>query len=590
MLLTDIKHLFSCNPLCPAYAATPPRDGAAAPALHWAAFAGGLTEIGHDGAGFAFDNEGPRHRVFLPAYALASRLVSNAVEYAGFIEAGGYREPALWLSEGWDWLKTHEKAQGRERPLYWRQGERGWQEFTLHGLRALDAQAPVLHVSYYEADAYARWARVRLPREAEWEHAARNAAATGRSGRSSTARPGSGRPAPTCRIPGYRVSEAGGRRVQRKSLWSARMVLRRQPPAPRRGGAPAGELPQFLPRPAPAGSSQGCAWPRTRRPCCIRSRAAPKPRPRLPQGRAGRPVAAAEERAGQVLLRRRGLAPVRRHLRDRGVLPDPHRDRAPGAHRPRHRRPHSRGRHPGRVRLGLPSTKTRLVLDAAPQLSAYIPIDISPAALSEAAEAIARDYPALQIVPVAGDFTGDFEIPTLSPRRPLVGFFGGSTIGNFAPDEATRLLKADAGAAGRGGLSFPGLARTLVKGRRNDVLERGPMTTLLAWTAAFNLKPARPRQPRTGRRFRPRPLRPPGSAGTPAESRMEMQTWSRGGNQDRPASARETRLQGTARPSTPRTPIKFTPEGFANLAAAAGWRVEATWIAPPPAFMLVMLG
>ncbi|HEX3140684.1 MAG TPA: ergothioneine biosynthesis protein EgtB, partial [Rhizobacter sp.] len=173
LLLTDVLHLLSCNPLLPAYTERASTETPAL-ALQWHAVAEGLAEIGHAGEGFAFDNESPRHRVHLPAFEIASRLVSNA-EYAGFIDAGGYRDPALWLSEGWDWLKSHEKAQGRTHPLYWHRGERGWQAFGLTGLRALDGHAPVRHVSYYEAEAYARWAGARLPTEAEWEHAAQSA-------------------------------------------------------------------------------------------------------------------------------------------------------------------------------------------------------------------------------------------------------------------------------------------------------------------------------------------------------------------------------------------------------------------------------
>jgi len=166
LLLTDVLHLFSRSPLWPAYGEAPPRV-ASTPALQWLTFDETLAEIGHAGHGFAFDNEGARHRVFMPAYALASRLVNNG-EYAAFIDAGGYQNPALWLSEGWDWLQ----ADGREHPLYWQRGAQGWNEFTLGGLHALDGRAAVAHVSYYEADAYARWAQARLPTEAEWEHAA----------------------------------------------------------------------------------------------------------------------------------------------------------------------------------------------------------------------------------------------------------------------------------------------------------------------------------------------------------------------------------------------------------------------------------
>lgn len=168
LLLTDVLHLFSCNPLKPAYRAAETVASAPASPLQWHAFDEGVVQIGHDGQGFAFDNESPRHAVFLQRYEIASRLVTNA-EYAGFIEAGGYRDPSLWLSDGWDWVR----ALSREHPLYWqRKAHDGWQSFGLSGLQDLQAHEPALHLSYYEADAYARWAGARLPTEAEWEHAA----------------------------------------------------------------------------------------------------------------------------------------------------------------------------------------------------------------------------------------------------------------------------------------------------------------------------------------------------------------------------------------------------------------------------------
>jgi ergothioneine biosynthesis protein EgtB len=135
----------------------------------WRDFAGGLVEIGHDGPGFAFDNEGPRHQVFLRPFRLADRPVSNG-DYLAFIEDDGYGRAGLWLSDGWAAVN----AQGWRAPMYWRQDERGrWTIRTLSGERSLDPDEPVCHVSYYEADAFAAWAGKRLPSEAEWETAAR---------------------------------------------------------------------------------------------------------------------------------------------------------------------------------------------------------------------------------------------------------------------------------------------------------------------------------------------------------------------------------------------------------------------------------
>jgi ergothioneine biosynthesis protein EgtB len=169
LMLTDVKHLLAQNPIAPAYDGDAMTPDAAPLPLAFLEFDGGLVEIGHDGRGFAFDNELPRHRSYVAPFELASRLVTNG-EYREFIEAGGYRDPALWLAEGWDKVASGELA----APLYWRRQEDGsWQEFTLHGLQPLDPARPVTHVSLYEADAYARWAGARLPTEAEWEFCAR---------------------------------------------------------------------------------------------------------------------------------------------------------------------------------------------------------------------------------------------------------------------------------------------------------------------------------------------------------------------------------------------------------------------------------
>jgi ergothioneine biosynthesis protein EgtB len=166
LLLTDIKHAFFINPLLPAYTA-PLSLSSATTSVPMSFIAGqeGIVEIGHQGGGFAFDNESPRHRSLLQPHALANRLVTNA-EYAAFVHDGGYEEPSLWLSEGWDTI-------GREqwqRPFYWQEDLAS--EFTLAGVQPIDPNAPVSHISYFEADAFARWAGMRLPTEAEWESAA----------------------------------------------------------------------------------------------------------------------------------------------------------------------------------------------------------------------------------------------------------------------------------------------------------------------------------------------------------------------------------------------------------------------------------
>ena len=168
LILMDIKHVLSANPLAPAYRAAPGVSVAKAPRLEWLDFDGGLVEIGHDGQGFAFDNEGPRHKVWLEPFRLASRLATCG-EYLAFIEDGGYARAEFWLSDGWAAVL----GEGWEGPLYWSRGHDGERLiFTLAGLKALDPAEPVCHLSYYEADAFARWSNARLPTEAEWETAA----------------------------------------------------------------------------------------------------------------------------------------------------------------------------------------------------------------------------------------------------------------------------------------------------------------------------------------------------------------------------------------------------------------------------------
>ena len=168
LFVTDILHLFSENPLEPALYALEPKAPVAMPGpITWVEGPAGIVPVGHDGQGFAFDCEGPRHDALLHPHALADRTVTNA-EWMQFIADGGYRDPRLWLSDGWAWVK----GEGIAAPLYWEERDGGWTRFGLDGRRAIDPAAPVTHVSFYEADAFATWAGARLPTEFEWEAAA----------------------------------------------------------------------------------------------------------------------------------------------------------------------------------------------------------------------------------------------------------------------------------------------------------------------------------------------------------------------------------------------------------------------------------
>ena len=176
LIQTDLKHLFSRNPLRPVYREQEPTAETEIGSHGWVGFGAGLRRIGHDGKGFAFDNERPRHETYLGAFRLADRLVTNG-EYRAFVEDGGYDRPSLWLSDGW----YARQANRWDAPGYWERSSDGdsWRIMTLAGMRDLVASEPVCHVSFYEADAYARWAGARLPTEAEWEVTAASVAIDG---------------------------------------------------------------------------------------------------------------------------------------------------------------------------------------------------------------------------------------------------------------------------------------------------------------------------------------------------------------------------------------------------------------------------
>ena len=593
LILMDILHLFAQSPLQPAYA--PPRAapaGAAPEPPRFVGFEGGLVEIGHAAGGFAFDNESPRHRVWLEPFELADRLVTNA-EWLAFMADGGYRRPELWLSEGW----ARAKAEAWDAPLYWQPDETGgpdrdegggWSAMTLHGLRPLDPAAPGSHISFYEAEAYAAWAGARLPTEAEWEHAARDLPLAGNfasSGRLAAAAPppaaglrqmfgdlwewtrSAYAPYPGFKPAGGAVGEYNGK------FMAGQFVLR--------GGAavtPAGHVRAsyrnfFYPQQrwmfsgvrlardaAPGAAAQvtgdfeadvlaGLARPQKAVP--------PKYFYDAEGSRLFEAITALEEyyptRTEVALLRR--IAPE-----VAGLI-------SPGA---------------ALVEFGSgASVKTRILLDAAPQIGVYAPIDISQTALDEAAEAIRRDYPKLEVAPLLEDFTRALPLPDAARGRPVTGFFPGSTIGNFTPGEAQAFL------AGARTLLGPG-ARFLVGidvVKAEDTLVAA-YDDALGVTAAFNKNLLVRINRELGADFDLDAFAHR-AVWNAKDSRIEMHLESLRDQKVRVAGRSFAFARGESIHTE--NSAKFTVERFADLAEKAGWTLETSWLSEEPAFAVVSL-
>jgi dimethylhistidine N-methyltransferase len=581
LILMDILHLFAQSPLSPAFA--PPRapETSEARPLGWVGFQGGLVEIGHDGPGFAFDNESPRHRVWLEPYRLADRLVTNG-DWLEFMRAGGYEKPELWLSDGWALVRE----EGWRAPLYWREAEGGWRVMGLHGLRRLDPAAPVSHVSYYEADAYAAWAGARLPTEAEWEHAAAAVPLAGNflgSGHLD-ARPATGAETPAqlfgdlwewtrssyLPYPGFRTA-AGAVGEYNGKFMSGQFVLR--------GGAcvtPAGHVRPtyrnfFYPqqrwmfsgvRLAKDGLGEGHAVSDFEADVVA---GLARPRKQVPPkhfydaegSRLFEAITELEEyypTRTEIGLLRQAAPEISRHVSEGAAL----------------------------VEFGSgASVKTRILLDAAPQLAVYAPIDISASALDEAARAIRADYPKLTVAPLRDDFTNALRLPPEVDDRPVVGFFPGSTIGNFTPQEAKAFLVGARRLLGSGAAFLVGI--DLVK---DPAILVAAYDDALGVTAAFNKNLlSRINRELDGDfdldSFAHR------AVWNDAESRIEMHLMSLK-DQTVHAAGRAFHFAAGETIHTENS-CKFTIPRFAALAAEAGWTLEQQWVSPEPAFGMVLL-
>ena len=580
LILMDILHLFASSPLKPAYA--PPRstpDLAPASPLRFVEVEGGLVEIGHSGPDFAFDNETPRHKVWLEPYRLADRLTTNA-EWLAFMADGGYRRPEFWLSEGWAQVQVEDWC----APLYWEEVDGHWMVMTLHGLRPLEPAAPVSHVSYYEAEAYAAWAGARLPTEAEWEHAAGTVAPVGRF-------LGAGR------IDAVAAPEGEGLRQMLGDLWEWTRSAYSPYPGFRPAAGAVGEYNgkfmagQFVLR------GGACVTPPGHMRASYRNFFYPQQRwmfsgVRLAKDGQGEQASDFEDDVVAGLsLTQKSLSPKYFYDAEGSRLFEAICDLAEY--------------YPTRTEIGLlrgaaaeiaatiptgaalvefgsgASVKTRILLDAAPQLGAYVPIDISRDALDDAARAIRRDYPELAVASLAEDFTTALSLPPEVAGRPVVGFFPGSTLGNFAPAEAREFLVRARRLLGEGASFLIGV--DLVKPEATLV---AAYDDALGVTAAFNKNLLVRINRELGADFDLEAFAHR-ARWNAQESRIEMHLESLRDQWVEVAGRRFHFAAGETLHTE--NSYKFTVEGVSRLAEAAGWRLERRWTSAHPAFAVVLL-
>ena len=563
LILMDVLHLFAQSPLQPAYRDTPPLSRPTVGEARFVPFDGGLVEIGDAGPNFAFDNERPRHRVFLEPYRLADRLVTNG-EWLAFMADGGYRRTELWLSDGWAAVIE----QGWDAPLYWRsETDGGWTVMTLSGRRPVDLDAPVSHVSYYEAAAFAAWAGRRLPTEAEWE-----AAATSDEGVSLGHLAGEAwqwTASPYVAYPGFKPG-AGALGEYNGKFMINQMVLR--------GGAAA--TPPGHTRPSYRNffhPAQRWAFTGVR----LADDMSPLDR------ETATPAASFLDDAVAGLTSVRKTLPAKYFYDAEGSrlfeaiceLPEYYPTRTETALL-RRIAPEIAARiceGAALVEFGSgASTKTRILLDAMPQLAVYAPIDISQSALDEASAAIRRDYPALTVAPLVEDFTRAFRLPVAARGRPVTGFFPGSTIGNFAPPEAEAFLRGAHELLGKGAMFVVGVD-----------IAKSPDVLVPAYddaqgvTAAFNKNVLARINSELGGDFDLDAF-DHRAVWNAAESRMEMHLVSRGA-QTAHLAGHEILFEAGETIHTENS-YKYAPDTFIDLARRAGWTVAARWISESPSF------
>ena len=568
LFVMDLLALMAKSPLDPVAYTVEPRLGALEPAKGGVeVFEGGLVQIGHEGPGFAFDNEGPAHRVWLEPFGLARDLVTND-EWIAFIEDGGYQRPEFWLADGWATVK----AEGWTAPLYWRADPVGWTTMSLTGRVAVDPAAPVRHVSAYEADAFATWAGKRLPTEAEWEHAATNRAEAFSNLFGEVWQHCASDYAP---YPGFRPTEGTAAEYNGKFMASQR-VLRGSCFATPPGHARATYRNFFYPyqrwafmglRLAEDAASPGAARDEDADTALFRAelleglrqpqkRASPKWFYDAEGSRLFEDITRVAEyyptRQEAALLK--AMAPeLTARFGDNAVL----------------------------VEFGSgASEKTRILLDAAPNLAAYVPIDISPDALGEAAKSISADYPNLEVAPVVGDFLNLPALPELGRGR-RVGFFPGSTIGNLDREAAVEFLKVARERLDKGSLFILGVD-----------LVKDPAVLVAAYddaegvTAAFNKNLLVRANRELGADFDLDAFDHV-ALWNPQESRMEMHL--RSATDQRVQIGEETVDFMGGETIHTESSRKYREDSVRELAEAAGWNVALFQAGPAPSVAIAVL-
>ncbi|MEM6989464.1 MAG: ergothioneine biosynthesis protein EgtB [Myxococcota bacterium] len=586
LLLTDIKHAFAQNSMRPAYIdSRRPVERVVATEMRWAAFEGGMVELGHTGHGFGFDNEFPRHSVHVEPFELASRLTTNG-EFIDFIEDGGYERPELWLSDGWSLVQQ----EGWGAPLYWERRDGRWYAFTLWGMRPVDPAAPVCHVSYYEADAFASWSGARLPRESEWEVASNTAAVEG-----SFVESGSFHPMP--------LKKGDARMAQMfGDVWEWTASAYGPYPGFRTLGGALGEYNGKFMCNQMVLRGGSCATPRSHIRASYRNFWHPHTRFQFSGIRLARSPDASGTKAPTEDLRLTDFEPeagsfmadvLRGLSKPRKSMPTQYLYDELGSqlfdeiceleeYYPTRTELSIMGARVGEMADAIgpdalvieygsgSSIKTRLLLESLHEPVAYVPVDISREHLMRSARTLAERFEGLEVLPVCADFTVPFDVPEPSrqPSRRIV-YFPGSTIGNFEPEDAVTLLRTMAEEAGPGGGLLIG-----VDLRKDAAVLEAAYDDSKGVTAAFNLNLLTRANRELGADFDVAKFRHRAPYDREA-GRVEMLLVSEA-EQEVTIRGRRFRFEAGEEIHTEYS-HKYTVEGFAALAAQAGFRSVHAW-------------